>query len=63
MTFRINRLVRGENAIVLRVCGRVEIECLNTLKELIEVENAEIALGLSDVTQVSLTGHPPGSYF
>jgi hypothetical protein len=50
MTFRIDRLVSGENAIVLRVCGRVDIECVNTLKELIEVENAKIALDLSEVT-------------
>jgi hypothetical protein len=50
MTFRIERLVSGENAIMLRVCGRVEIECVNTIKELIEEENARIALDLSEVT-------------
>ena len=36
MTFRIDRFVSEENAIVLRVCGRMEIECLNTINELIE---------------------------
>jgi hypothetical protein len=45
MTFRIDRLVGGENAIVLRVSGRVDIECLNTLEERIEAENAKIVLG------------------
>ena len=50
MTFRIERLVGGENAIVLRVCGRVQIECVNTLKELIEAENVEIVLDLTEVT-------------
>jgi hypothetical protein len=50
MTFRIERLVSGENAIVLRVCGRVEIECVNTIKELIEEETAKLALDLSEVT-------------
>jgi anti-anti-sigma regulatory factor len=50
MTFRIERLVSGENAIVLRVCGRADIECVNTLKELIEEETAKIALDLSEVT-------------
>jgi hypothetical protein len=50
MTFRIERFVSGENAIVFRVCGRVQIECVDTLKELIEVENAKIALDLSEVT-------------
>lgn len=50
MTFRIDRLVGGENAMVLRVSGRVDIECLNTLKELIEAENVKIVLDLSEVT-------------
>jgi anti-anti-sigma regulatory factor len=49
MTFRIERLV-GEDAVMLRVCGRVDIECVNTLKELIEEEAAKIALDLSEVT-------------
>jgi hypothetical protein len=50
MTFRIDRFVKEGDAIVFRVCGRVQIECVDTLKELIEVENARIALDLSDVT-------------
>jgi hypothetical protein len=45
MTFRIDLLVGGENAIVLRVRGRVDTECLNTLKEPIEAENAKIVRG------------------
>jgi hypothetical protein len=49
MTFRIDRLVSEENPIVFRVCGRVDSECLNTLKELIEAENAKIVLDLSEV--------------
>ena len=56
MTFRIDRLVSGENAIVLHVCGRVDIECLNTLKELIEAENAKIVLDLSEVTLAGRDG-------
>jgi hypothetical protein len=35
---------------VFRVCGRVDIECLNTLKELIESESDKIVLDLSEVT-------------
>ena len=50
MTFRIERIVGGESEIVLRVCGRVHIECVNTLKELIETESAKIVLDLSEVT-------------
>jgi anti-anti-sigma regulatory factor len=50
MTFKIERLAGGETAIVLRVCGQMQIECVNTLKELIEAENAKIALDLSEIT-------------
>jgi anti-anti-sigma regulatory factor len=50
MTFKIERLFTKENAIVLHVCGRLDIECLNTIKELIEAENAKIVLDLSEVT-------------
>jgi hypothetical protein len=50
MTFRIERLVGQENEIVLSVAGQVRCECVNTLKELIEVEKAKIGLDLSEVT-------------
>jgi hypothetical protein len=50
MTFKIERLVGKENATVLRVCGRVQIECVNTIKELIETENTGIVLDLLEVT-------------
>jgi hypothetical protein len=50
MTFMIERLVGEESAVVFRVCGRVDIECLNTLKELIESESDKIVLDLSEVT-------------
>jgi hypothetical protein len=50
MTFRIDRFVSEGNAIVFRVCGRVQIECVDTIKELIEGESAKIALDLSEVT-------------
>jgi len=36
------------------VCGRLDIECLNTLTEQIEAEEAKIVLGLSEVM---LAGH------
>ena len=50
MTFRVERVVGGDSEIVLRVCGRVHIECVNTLKELIETERAKTVLDLSEVT-------------
>jgi hypothetical protein len=49
MAFKIEWLVSEENAIVLHVCGWVDLECLNTLKELIEAENGKIVLDLSEV--------------
>jgi anti-anti-sigma regulatory factor len=50
MTFKIERLVGKQNATVFRVCGRVQIECVNTIKELIDAENTGIVLDLSEVT-------------
>ena len=50
MTFRIERVVDGESESVLRVCGRVDIECVNILKELIETESAKTVLDLSEVS-------------
>jgi anti-anti-sigma regulatory factor len=51
MTFRIERVGGVRSEIVLRVCGRVHIECVNTLKDLIETESAKIVLDLSEVTR------------
>jgi anti-anti-sigma regulatory factor len=50
MTFRVDRLVSEENVIVLHVSGRVDIECVNTTKELIEAETTMLVLDLSEVT-------------
>ena len=50
MSFRSERLVSKENVIVFIVCGRLDIESLNTLKELVEAEDAKIVLDLSEVT-------------
>ena len=50
MTFRIERLISGENAIVLRVSGRAHNECMKTIRELIEAETGRIALDLAEVT-------------
>ena len=50
MTFRVDRLVSEENVIVLHVSGRVDLECVNTTKELIEAENTGIVLDLLEVT-------------
>jgi hypothetical protein len=50
MTFKIERLAGKENATVLRTCGRMDIECMNILKALIESESSKTVLDLSEVT-------------
>ena len=50
MTFRIERLISGENDIVLRVSGRAHDECMKSIRELIEAETGRIALDLAEVT-------------
>jgi anti-anti-sigma regulatory factor len=50
MTFRVDRRVSEENVIVLHVSGRVDVECVNTIKELIETETTMLVLDLSEVT-------------
>ncbi len=53
MTFRVDRLVSEENVIVLHVSGRVDVECVNTIKELTEEKTTMLALNLSEVTLAS----------
>jgi hypothetical protein len=41
MTFRIDRLVSEESVIVLHVSARPDVECVNTIRELIETESSK----------------------
>ena len=41
MTCKIERLVSGENTVVIRVCGRIQVEHVSTVKELIGQEQGE----------------------
>jgi hypothetical protein len=50
MIFRVDRLVSEENVVVLHVSGRVDEECVDTIKELMEEETSMLALNLSEVT-------------
>jgi hypothetical protein len=43
-------IVGGESEIVLRVCGRMHIECVNSLKELTRWKLQKTVLDLSEVT-------------
>ena len=52
MSCKIERLASTENAVVLRVCGRVEMEHVSTIRDLIKREKSAIALDLTEVTLV-----------
>lgn len=52
MTCKIERSASGENAVVLRVCGRIQMEHVSTIEELILRENRAVALDLTEVTLV-----------
>jgi hypothetical protein len=49
MSCRIDRLVTGENFVVLRVSGRIHGEQVDTLRELIREEKGGVAIDLTEV--------------
>jgi hypothetical protein len=49
MSCRIDRLVIGENFVVLRVSGRIHGEQVDTLRELIREEKGGVAIDLTEV--------------
>jgi hypothetical protein len=53
MTFKIERFTAVDNVIVLRVSGRMHMECVKTIEELIERERSRVAFDLSEVTIAS----------
>jgi len=52
MTLKIERLVRGADAVVLRLCGRIEVKHLSTITELIEQESEPVIFDLEEVQLV-----------
>src|SRR5215470_15259511 len=52
MSCKIERLVSGENFVVLRVSGRIAGEHVDTLKELIGREKGRVAIDLREVILV-----------
>jgi hypothetical protein len=53
MTCKIERLAGIDNTVVLRICGRVELEHVDTLKDMIGRESGRIVLDLKEVTLVA----------
>jgi hypothetical protein len=52
MTCRIERLAVGDSNVVLRVCGRVQVEHVGTIEELIGEECRGAVLDLMEVMLV-----------
>jgi hypothetical protein len=52
MTCKIERLANEGTTVVLRLCGWIQVEHVKTIKELIEQENGEVALDLTEMTLV-----------
>jgi anti-anti-sigma regulatory factor len=52
MSCKIDRLIRGENLVILRVSGRIHAENVETLKESLGLETDRIAIDLKEVTLV-----------
>ena len=52
MTCKIDRHVTREDPVVLRICGRITGENVNTLRSLLEEENGTFAIDLKDVRSV-----------
>jgi hypothetical protein len=53
MSFKIERLVGGEDIVVFRVSGRIAAEHVDMLRELLEKEKGQVALDLEEVTIVN----------
>jgi anti-anti-sigma regulatory factor len=52
MSFKIERLVGGEDIVVFRVSGRIHAEHVDTLRELLGQEKGGVALDLREITLV-----------
>jgi anti-anti-sigma regulatory factor len=52
MTCKIERFASGENVVVLRVCGRIQMEHVSTIKDLILCETGAVVIDLTEVTLV-----------
>ena len=53
MSCRIERLVSGEDGVVLRVSGRIRAEDVDMIKDLLGRENGRLAIDLNEVVLVA----------
>jgi anti-anti-sigma regulatory factor len=52
MTCKIERLASAESTVVLRLCGRIQLEHVSTIKESVGQEGGGVVLDLKEVTLV-----------
>jgi hypothetical protein len=52
MTYKIEQLAGGESSVVIRVCGRIQLEHVSTIKDLIGRKKGMVVLDLTEVTLV-----------
>ena len=53
MALRVERLVAGEEIVVLCVSGRIDAEGVDTLRELLKREEGKVAIDLKEVTLIN----------
>lgn len=53
MSCKIERLISGEEVVVLQVSGRLRAEHLHTLRDLLEREEGKIAIDLANVILIA----------
>ena len=53
MALRVERLVAGEDVVVLRVSGRIDAEGVDTLRELLKREEGKVAIDLKEVRLIN----------
>lgn len=52
MTCKIERLVSAGNSVVIRVCGRIQVEHVSTIEEFVRQEQGLVVLDLTEVILV-----------
>jgi anti-anti-sigma regulatory factor len=52
MSFRIDRLIGGDESLILRVSGRIHAENLDTLRDVLGRQNGRIVIDLEEVALV-----------
>ena len=52
MSFRIDRFIDGDEAVILRVSGRIHTQNLDTLRDVLGRQNGRVVIDLEDVALI-----------